>query len=124
MMLPISVGDAILLSQIAYNLGLALTSGRKAASAEFSEIQDLLYTLSGALKLLARDLPDEESNETDQSSESRDAAMDGEDATLLQMIMNCQDTLRHLENLVTKYRDIDAKLNPQKAGRRWKDEAL
>src|SRR6266480_180530 len=117
MALPISVGDAILLSQIAYNLGVALTSGRRAASAEFSEIQDLLYTLSRALNLLAHDLPGEESTKTDREE------TDGEDATLQQMIANCRGTLRHLENLVVKYRDIDMKLNPQKAERRWKEEA-
>jgi hypothetical protein len=119
MALPISIGDAILLSQIAYNLGVALTSGRKAASAEFSEIQGLLYTLSGALKLLVRDLPEEESSRADQSSKLRDEEMD----SLLQMIKSCQGTLRQLENLVSKYRDIDAGLNLQRPGRRWMEEA-
>jgi hypothetical protein len=122
MPVPISVGDAILLSQIAYNLGLALTSGRKAASAEFSEIQNLLYTLSRALKLLAHDLRNEESTKADQSSKLREET-DGEDTTLPQMIMNCRGMLMHLENLVAEYKDIDVKLNPQKAERRWKEEA-
>lgn len=123
MSLPISVGDAILLSQIAYNLSQALTSGRKGASAEFAEVQDLLNTLSGALKLLARDLPAEETTKTDQAPKVRQGDLDGEDAALLQMIMNCRGTLKQLENLVAKYKDIDAKSVAQKAEKRWTDEA-
>src|SRR5437764_5901938 len=93
MALPISVGDAILLSQIAFGLGQAFTSGRKSAPAEFAEIQDLLYTLSKGLKLLSRDLPKDELNETENRLESWGSQDEEENALLSQMIMNCQSTL-------------------------------
>jgi len=121
MSLPISVGDAVLLAQIAYNLGKAFSSGRKSAPVEFSEIQDLLYTLSEALKLLSRDLPDDAL--VDGSSvPHEDVEADGENALLSQMIINCRGTLTHLNTLVEKYMDLDSSAQ-QKGERRWKDIA-
>jgi hypothetical protein len=121
MSLPISIGDAILLAQIAYKLSQAFSSGRKAAPAEFSEIHDLLYTLSEALELLSRDLPDD--SLVDGSTVPRaDDEADGENALLSQMIINCRGTLTHLNTLVEKYMDLDSSAQ-HKGEPRWKDIA-
>jgi len=122
MSLPVSVSDAILLAQIAWGVGQAFTSGRKSAPAEFAEIQDLLFTLSEALKVLARDLP--ESNHVSQAE--RAAAEEGDvahadHALLAQMIMNCRSTLTHLKLMVDKYTVIE-KESRQNEQRKWKDE--
>ncbi|KAF2184897.1 hypothetical protein K469DRAFT_175445 [Zopfia rhizophila CBS 207.26] len=122
MAVPISVGDAILLSRIAYNLGKAFTSGRKSAPAEFTEIQDLLYTLSGALKLLARDLPDHAVGKGQRSSEQGTEEINEEDALLSQMIVSCRTTLSYLNVLVEKYMDLDTNATHQSNERHWKDE--
>jgi hypothetical protein len=124
MSLPVSVGDAILLAQIAWGIGQAFTSGRKGAPAEFKEIQDLLFTLSEALKLLARDLPDSDNVAQGRGAEEEGATDEAEadSALLAQMIMNCRSTLTHLKAMVDKYMELD-KSNGQKEQKKWKDEA-
>lgn len=122
MALPVSIGDAILLSQIAYNLGNAFSSGRKSAPAEFAEIRDLLFTLSGALKLLARGLPDADSTEGRSISRSDTEQTDEEHALLAQIIVNCRSTLSHLQALVEKYTALDTKPSQKDEDRRWTDE--
>lgn len=123
MSLPISVGDTILLSQIAWSIGKAFTSGRKSAPAEFSEIQDLLFTLGEALKVLAKDLPG--SNQVAQAeiaAERQDEEAQAENVLLAQMVMNCRSTLTHLKSMVDKYMELDTK-GGQKDQKKWKDEA-
>jgi hypothetical protein len=119
---PISVGDAILLSQIALKIGRAFTSGRKSAPTEFAEIQDLLFTLSNALKLLTRDFPDDGLVEIDAFTSRESEEAQDETVLLSQMIINCRSTLTHLNFLVDKYMEIGGR-NPQlKEEKRWKDE--
>jgi hypothetical protein len=116
MSLPISVGDAILLSQIAWSIGKAFTSGRKSAPAEFAEIQDLLFTLGEALKALAEDLPSSNHVAQDEkAADKQDEEAQVENALLAQMVMNCQSTLIHLKSIV------DKKV-VQKDQKKWKDE--
>lgn len=123
MSLPVSIGDAILLANVAYNLGQAFTSGRKSAPAEFADIQNLLYTLSNALKLVAQDGPSTAlTRRPSQSSGNGQVQNDqDENAVILQSVANCHVTLEHLQFLVTKYMELDPKStcdNPKK----WKDE--
>lgn len=75
---PVSIGDAILLTQIAHKIGQAFTTGRKSAPAEFEEIQKLLWTLSEALKLVAREFSDTEQADTLESSEGRERSKEEE----------------------------------------------
>jgi hypothetical protein len=56
---PVSVGDVVLLARTAYAIRHALTFGRKSAPSEFAEVKDLLNTLGNALKLVARELLDQ-----------------------------------------------------------------
>jgi hypothetical protein len=111
MAFSIGIGDIILLSKFALNVGRAFTSGRKAAPPEFHEVQALLSSLSDALDVIAKDLPS-----------SRDIAnSDGGDLNALvgQIYSNCRKTLVHLETLVGKYLELDIN---QGAERRWKEE--
>src|SRR4051794_7491492 len=110
---PVSIGDAILLAQIAHKIGQAFTTGRKSAPAEFEEIQKLLWTLSEALKLVAREFPETEQTGTAESSEGRQRSTGEEEsgakALLITLIGNCQSVLEHLDHLVKKYSDLDPK---------------
>ncbi|KAF2463984.1 uncharacterized protein BDR25DRAFT_104635 [Lindgomyces ingoldianus] len=122
--IPISVGDAILLSQIAWSIGEAFTSGRKSAPAEFAEIQDLLFTLGEALKVLAKDLP--VGNQVAQAERVADGQADNavpeaDDALLAQMILNCRSTLTYLKAMVDRYMELD-KNDGQRGQKKWKDE--
>src|SRR5437016_11202416 len=100
---PVSIGDAILLANVAYTLGQAFTSGRKSAPAEFADIQNLLYTLSNALKLVAQDGPSTAlTRRPSQSSGNGQVQNDqDENAVILQSVANCHVTLEHLQFLVT-----------------------
>lgn len=53
---PLSIGDAILLSQICYKVALAFSSGARSAPAEFAEVQSLLYSATASVQLLERTL--------------------------------------------------------------------
>jgi hypothetical protein len=122
MSLPVSVGDAILLAQIAWGIGQAFTSGRKSAPAEFAEIHDLLFTLTEALKVLARDLPDNNQvSQAERADRSEDEVAEADNALLAQMIMNCRSTLTHLKAMVDEYMVMDDKTG-QKDQKKWKDE--
>jgi len=123
MSLPISIGDTILLSQIAWNIAKAFTSGRKSAPAEFAEVNDLLFTLSEALKILAEDFP--ENNQATQTgivTEGQGNGAQAENELLAQMVMNCRSTLTHLKSLVGNYMELD-KASGQEQQKKWKDEA-
>lgn len=117
MALPVSIGDAILLAKIAFNLGQAFTSGRKSAPAEFADIQNLLYTLSNALELVAK--------ETQQLVQAETEGKGNHNVVVAQIIANCRVTLEHLQSLVAQYMELDVSGNQkdQSRQRKWKDEA-
>jgi hypothetical protein len=123
MAFSISIGDAIMLSKIAMQLGQAFTSGRKSAQAEFLEVQNLLYTLSKGLEMLARQMPD--GCETESKGPPNQASDKDEEMTELNhIIANCRETLYHLESVVTKYSVLDAQIVETRKSRmrRWNDE--
>ncbi len=100
-----------MLSRLAYDLSRAFTSGRKSAPAEFQEVQNQLYALGGALGFLANDRTaalDTSRVAGGKPSEGGKATSD-QDSILDQMISNCRLTLKHLEELVDKYMEIDPK---------------
>jgi hypothetical protein len=122
---PLSIGDIILLSQIAYGLAHAFSSGRKSAPAEFQEVQNQLYTLGSALGFLAKHpkpLSDSGVGGKETVEEQKEAGE--QDDILERMISNCRGTLSHLEMLVNKYMEIDpnAKDLAQTGLRRWQQD--
>jgi hypothetical protein len=120
---PVSIGDAIMLSQLAYTLARAFTSGRKSAPAEFREVQNQLYALGSALGFLANDRSGSNRAKPEEGSEPGNMATE-QDTILEQMISNCQETLKHLELLVSKYMEIEphAKDRGQLSQRTWRQD--
>ena len=122
MALPISAGDAILLSKIAWRIGQAFTTGRKSAPAEFAEIQSLLSTLSEVLKVLGETSSNTDEHDQRGTINDQDEDAKANSALLGQIMMNCNSTLTHLKTIVDKYIDLDEKRD-EKEERKWKDGA-
>lgn len=109
MALPVSIGDAILLSTLALRLGRALKSGRKSAPDELQEVQNQLYSLSKALEVLAshRKIVFEAQDDSDINvTTSRDGEPEQHDDVIALMVSNCRTTLGHLELTVDKYTEL------------------
>ncbi len=49
---PVSIGDLMMLSSLAWRIGSAFTSGRAGAPAEFQEVENELISLKTALGVL------------------------------------------------------------------------
>ncbi|KAG0638283.1 hypothetical protein HOY80DRAFT_187517 [Tuber brumale] len=90
MAMPVSIGDILLLSQIAYRVGLAFTSGRKSAPAEFTEVENQVFALKDALDMLQEEIASPEAD--NEAVESLGA-----------MISYCRTTLEGLEKIVQEY---------------------
>jgi hypothetical protein len=123
---PVSIGDAIMLSQLAFTIGRAFTSGRKSAPAEFHEVQNHLFALGSALGLLANNRTEKlttSSANAQQASEEENVNIE-QDEILEQMISNCRETLSHLETLVNKYleMDPDTPTPTQTTFKRWRQD--
>ncbi|KAI0419796.1 hypothetical protein F5X98DRAFT_59439 [Xylaria grammica] len=112
MSFQISIGDAILLAQIAWRLGQTFTKGRRSAPAEFQEIENELYSLSAALTAAE--------NELDTAQPSVDHAASGNHQHTAtqnifeQVVRNCKHTLEHLEEIVKKYIIVSEQTDPPK----------
>ena len=122
MALPVSIGDAIMLSKLALRIGQAFTSGLKSAQTEFLEVQTLLSTLSRALGMLAREIP-EVSNAQSESHHTSEKD-EHENSELSHIVTGCRETLKHLESVVAKYTALEGENLQTREGRvqRWKDE--
>jgi hypothetical protein len=94
-----SVGDIILVSQIAYKLHTSVTAGRHAASKDLKELGDVLFGLRCSLNHLGNVAEEIFSSATD---DARGADARG---NLDAMIRSCGDTLEELDKLTRKYRD-------------------
>lgn len=97
---PVTIGDVVLMGQIAWKLAQALTKGRKSAPSQFREVENQLYSLSSALKSLS------EAQNPDGSPRAGGPGA-GHDWDAVQSILeNCGQTLGHLESVIEKYGDI------------------
>lgn len=114
---PLSVGDAILLATIAYDVGKAFSSGAKSAPAEFAEVQSLLFSIGDALDLVGKTC---EGRARQDVSEETAAKLEG-------ILRNCQTVLKSLERFVDKYSILDASETYNqgaKGARVWKRDIL
>lgn len=96
-----SVGDILMLSQMAWKIGRAFTQGRKSAPAEFAEVEREANALSDALKLVAETLYSDTT-----------VIAQAEDHTRLavsSILDSAQKTLADLESFVERYRIIRKK---------------
>lgn len=114
---PLSVGDAILLATIAYDVGKAFSSGAKSAPAEFAEVQSLLFSIGDALDLVGKTY---EGRATQGVPEETVTKLDG-------ILRNCQTVLKSLEHFVDKYSVLDSSQPANlgsKSARLWKKDIL
>ena len=109
----ISLGDIIELSGLAYTIGKALTTGRQLAPDEFQEVQNQLFAIANALKVLSATLEKDVSKHGEDDSEAMN-----------RMIDNCRSTLEHLDKLLQKYPELtpDSKERPvdESTQQRWR----
>ncbi|KAK1760373.1 hypothetical protein QBC47DRAFT_366974 [Echria macrotheca] len=117
---PVSIGDVIAMAKLAKTIAEAFTKGRKSAPAEFREVENQLYSLSTALAAF----------EDAQDSSAQLAALTAatqrpNGQSVAGMLSNCNETLKHLENIVSKYSAITEEQDPSKSRvQRWSQELL
>lgn len=114
---PLSIGDAILLANIAYKVGKAFSTGAKSAPAEFAEVQSLLFSIGDALDLVGKTIAARHEQE---APEEAVVKLDG-------ILRNCQSVLKSLEHFVDKYSVLDssqASSSSATGARVWKRDIL
>ncbi|KAF2795649.1 hypothetical protein K505DRAFT_239398 [Melanomma pulvis-pyrius CBS 109.77] len=115
-----SIGDILMLSQLAWKIGRAFTAGRKGAPPEFLEVETEVNGLAKSLKFLAEtlfaDLDDGILKQADQET------LDGV-ATILS---SCRQTVHDLESLIDRYQVIKKHRTPGGFAieRSWSDRVL
>ena len=95
-----SIGDILMLSQIAWKIGRAFTAGRKNAPAQFHEIESEVNGLAKALKLLAETMFAESDSGL---LEHADQEIEESLATILTC---CQRTVQDLDSLMEQYQIV------------------
>lgn len=114
---PLSIGDAILLANIAYKVGKAFSTGAKSAPAEFAEVQSLLFSIGDALDLFGKTIAGRHEQEVPEETVSK---LDG-------ILRNCQSVLKSLDCFVDKYSVLDssqASNSSANGARVWKRDIL
>lgn len=96
-----SIGDILLVSQLAYKLYSTVTSGRRSAARDLKELEDVLFGLRCALDHLskaAKDISAAASNKQDVNAVDMRRKLDT-------MISSCGATLQELDTVTSKYRE-------------------
>lgn len=125
---PISFGDAVAMSKIAWRIAHAFTKGRKSAPAEFREVENQLYSLSAALTAFKDVCGDDVATVTIDSSKLparfQKEEQDGMQ-TVSGILDSCSETLKHLEKMVEDYGVVGSQKDPTKPRlQRWSKELL
>ena len=97
-----SVGDIVLVSQLAYKLYSTVTSGRSTAGKDLRELEDALFGLRCSLDHLAKatkDISATASSHQDVNAIEMRHKLDA-------MIASCGATLQELESVTKKYREV------------------
>ncbi|KAI1738271.1 hypothetical protein F4680DRAFT_467494 [Xylaria scruposa] len=124
MVFQVSIGDAILLAQIAWRLAQTFTTGRQSAPAEFHEIENELYALGAALAAAENDHNNLQSLTNQAVRENSQSVIATQD-TFEHIIQNFKQVLAHLEEIVDKYTIVSEKPDPQKPkSKRWSQSIL
>lgn len=100
-----SIGDVLMLSQLAWRLGCAFTAGRRGAPAEFQEVENELKSLTTAITLLAEAL-DEDGSLLARSEEKTKEGLE-------KILSCCRQTLDNLDAFINQYQEIR---RPDEAG--------
>ena len=112
-----SIGDILMLSQLAWKIGCAFTAGSKGAPAQFSDVEQELKSLAATITLLAETLQEDDGL----LARSDDKTRDG----LTKILTCCSQSLSSLEAFVNQYQEVR---RPDEAGgairRSWKSVLL
>ncbi|KAI9764270.1 MAG: hypothetical protein M1840_008561 [Geoglossum simile] len=93
-----SIGDVLLLSQLAWRIGYAFTAARPSAPPEFLDVETELKTLTKALDLLAEALDDDDSILVRADERVK--------AGVNKSLLNCQQSLEDLNAFVVRYQEV------------------
>lgn len=96
---PISIGDALLLSKIAYKLAHTIATDRKGVPNAVKEIRNQLLAIGNALSFGCF----QRRGQGDESDGEIPTDFCEGDVRLTEMIANCKASLQKLERLVKKY---------------------
>lgn len=106
---PLSFSDCYLISVLALRISRAFTKGRKYAPAEFREVENQLCSLSVALCALERARTAGDAaiffDPSQLAGASQPRQPEGGDVVGT-MLRSCEETLKHLEDIVKKYSSI------------------
>lgn len=121
---PISIGDAIALSNVAYDIAKAFLPGGTSAQDDFKELHGLLCSLTHSLQGLGerfrvKDEPTRLKDKTDAAHHCDNTA-----SNILEILSNCNDILGKFKKFVENYSTLEqtstSSSNPSSAlGRRW-----
>ncbi|MCJ1417399.1 hypothetical protein MMC32_003743 [Xylographa parallela] len=100
-----SIGDILMLSQLAWKIGCAFTAGRAGAPAQFQEVENELKSLTTAITLLAESL-DEDGSLLARADERTQEGLD-------KILGCCRQTLDDLDSFVIQYQEVR---RPDEAG--------
>lgn len=123
MAFQVSIGDGILLAQIAWRLAKTFSKGRQSAPAEFEELGNELYALSAALTAA-------ENEQNNSGSPTNQEAVESNSYTATQdvfkhIIQNCKQILAHLEDIVNRYMTVSEKTDPDEPKlKRWRESIV
>ncbi|KAI9762661.1 MAG: hypothetical protein M4579_000279 [Chaenotheca gracillima] len=94
----VSIGDVMMLSQVAWKIGCAFTAGRTGAPREFEEVENECFGLTTALDSLAEALDDTECIMLNANERTR--------AGVSKVLICCQQTLQDLSSFVVRYQEL------------------
>jgi hypothetical protein len=120
---PVSFGDVVAMSKLAWRIGHAFTQGRSSAPAEFREVENQLCSLSAALAAFrdacGSDMAAMTIDTTTLPARFQSQKQSGP-TTVSKILENCFQTLKHLEEIVDKYESVDEQRDPSKPRlKRW-----
>jgi len=123
---PVSIRDAILLSQLAYKLGKSLTVGCKSAPETHKQAQNQLFALSHALLSISIEKSPEHAGINGDSADKDSSKLQhsGNSANLQAMLDNCEDVLERLRALIEKYTSVGQETDEKYPNRaaKWRGE--
>jgi hypothetical protein len=97
-----SIGDIILLSQLAYKLYSTITAGRRAATKDLQELADVLFGLRCALDHLGNAAKDISTTGPEESQATNAIEVQQK---LNTMVISCRATLQDLDSVTKRYRE-------------------
>lgn len=104
---PISIGDAIALSNIAWNIAKEFVPGAKNSEDDFKELHGLLCSLTNTLQLVGKTF-----SHKDKSAQSRDATdapqnLENTVVIITRTLSHCNNILSDLQRLIKRYSTLE-----------------